>query len=643
MKNKLILSALTVALLSACGSSDNNGAAPDNISPVDSSAPSAPSGNNGQDAATPSQEPETPATQQPANPNPEPQSNVPDNSQLNNPQPNNPQPNNPQPNNPQPNNPQPNNPQPNNPQPNNPQPNNPQPNNPQPNNSGAVIENRNINLVGEFTVIPKKDTIDKGVSRETEDNTNQAIGTIRLPDFAADAHQGGILSFNNTKGKNGHPYTNFQVSDNSYRHSQFGVIDDDPEYIQFIRRETTAVQLPNNGTARYSGDSIVSLHDSAQHFMHRETGTVAATADFGNKNMTVNLNSPSHTAEIRDINITSDNASFRKDEDGRMSIGGAFAGAQAEELVGSYARFTGDKRYIYAVFGGKRQGGIDPSSGNNDSTSNNGSSPTTPTDGNGPNERIRVNGGSDTSAPLYGFYTDWNTNKGHAQTTDRYRDTITLDANRSFNDGRDEPMKLPSDVSTGHHDGFLTFGAVKTADGRSYRSFQVSDNSFLYTQIGAFDPVDNRGHGEFARGHRTIPEAVPARGDATYKGSTILNFYDQYVYSPTHGHLRTETGSATLTTNFTDKTFNLSLATPTYHNSVDGVINGSALLAPDMSNPNAVRNTYPGASVMGFFAGPKAEEAYGVYRHAYAEGGDPRPTSGVNDERLATGVFAVKR
>lgn len=602
MKNKLVLSALTVALLSACGSSDNNGAAPGNISPVDSSAPSAPSGNNGQNAATPSQEPETPATQQPANPNPEPQSNVPNNSQLNNPQPNN-----------------------------------PQPNNPQPNNSGAVIENRNINLVGEFTVIPKKDTADKGVSRETEDNTNQAIGTIRLPDFAADAHQGGILSFNNTKGKNGHPYTNFQVSDNSYRHSQFGVIDDDPEYIQFIRRETTAVQLPNNGTARYSGDSIVSLHDSAQHFMHRETGTVAATADFGNKNMTVNLNSPSHTAEIRDINITSDNASFRKDEDGRMSIGGAFAGAQAEELVGSYARFTGDKRYIYAVFGGKRQGGIDPSSGNN------GSSPTTPTDGNGPNERIRVNGGSDTSAPLYGFYTDWNTNKGHAQTTDRYRDTITLDANRSFNDGRDEPMKLPSDVSTGHHDGFLTFGAVKTADGRSYRSFQVSDNSFLYTQIGAFDPVDNRGHGEFARGHRTIPEAVPARGDATYKGSTILNFYDQYVYSPTHGHLRTETGSATLTTNFTDKTFNLSLATPTYHNSVDGVINGSALLAPDMSNPNAVRNTYPGASVMGFFAGPKAEEAYGVYRHAYAEGGDPRPTSGVNDERLATGVFAVKR
>ena len=251
MKNQLILSALTVALLSACGGSDNNSAVPGNISPVDSSAPSAPGGSNGQNAATPSQEPETPAAQQSTNPDSEPQSNVPNNSQ---------------------------------------------PNNPQPNNNGAVIENRNINLVGEFTVIPKKDTINKGVSKETEDNTNQSIGTIRLPDFAADAHQGGILSFNNTKGKNGHPYTNFQVSDNSYRHSQFGVIDDDPEYIQFIRRETTAVQLPNNGTARYSGDSIVSLHDSAQHFMHRETGTVAATADFGNKNMTVNLNSPSHTA-----------------------------------------------------------------------------------------------------------------------------------------------------------------------------------------------------------------------------------------------------------------------------------------------------------------------------------------------------------
>ena len=191
MKKQLLLSALTLALLSACGGSDDNGnTASGGISPADSTTPSAQGNNNSSNNNQTAQKSGNDNNQRPG-------SNTNNNGQ--------------------------------------------QPATPA-NNGATAITARNEAFTGYLINAPKQRG---GLEPKTTDNNdNLHLGDIKLPTFAADAHQGGVLSFNNTKGKDGLSYNSFKVSDNSYRHVQFGFVEHADTYDAFIRHDKTAVQLP---------------------------------------------------------------------------------------------------------------------------------------------------------------------------------------------------------------------------------------------------------------------------------------------------------------------------------------------------------------------------------------------------------------
>lgn len=303
MKKQLLLSALTLALLSACGGSDDNGnTASGGISPADSTTPSTQGNNNSSNNNQTAQKSGNDNNSQ------RPGSNTNNNGQ--------------------------------------------QPATPA-NNGATAITARNEAFTGYLINAPKQ----RGglEPKATDNNDNLHLGDIKLPTFAADAHQGGVLSFNNTKGKDGLSYNSFKVSDNSYRHVQFGFVEHADTYDAFIRHDKTTVQLPTQGTANYRGDSIMNIHDTSRAYQRTEIGTVAATADFAAKQLSITLQSPSHQKSISGIPIAGD-ASFVKEQGpSYTSISGNFAGANGEELTGLYIDSASDNSLVTGTFGAKRQ------------------------------------------------------------------------------------------------------------------------------------------------------------------------------------------------------------------------------------------------------------------------------------------------
>lgn len=181
-------------------------------------------------------------------------------------------------------------------------------------------------------------------------------------------------------------------------------------------------------------------------------------------------------------------------------------------------------------------------------------------------------------------------------TLDTSRDTITRTT------GRKLQLKLP-------------------IGGQSYKEFSTT-----YTHIGAF-VTPELGASFFARGNHTPPENLPQSGQASYRGNSILHF------SSAGSHLKTETGTAELNADFGDKSFTLKIDTPSHHNSAKGIIDRAATFLAPSTDPNRpTPDSDIATAVGGYFAGPHAEEAYGVYTNV-----------NMNNGQLIQGAFSVKQ
>ena len=99
----------------------------------------------------------------------------------------------------------------------------------------------------------------------------------------------------------------------------------------------------------------MNIHDTSRAYQRTEIGTVAATADFAAKQLSITLQSPSHQKSISGIPIAGD-ASFVKEQGpSYTSISGNFAGANGEELTGLYIDSASDNSLVTGTFGAKRQ------------------------------------------------------------------------------------------------------------------------------------------------------------------------------------------------------------------------------------------------------------------------------------------------
>lgn len=185
------------------------------------------------------------------------------------------------------------------------------------------------------------------------------------------------------------------------------------------------------------------------------------------------------------------------------------------------------------------------------------------------------------------------------QSFDSSRDTITS----TTNSGRKLQLKLP-------------------IGGQSYKEFSTT-----YTHIGAF-VTPELGASFFARGNHTPPENLPQSGQASYRGNSVLNFS-----SASGSFLKTETGTAELNTDFGNKSFTFKIDTPSHHNSTKGIIDRAAtFMAPSMDPNRQLDDSNLGTAVLGFFAGPRAEEAYGTYTNI-----------NFNNGQKIQGAFSVKQ
>jgi hypothetical protein len=183
---------------------------------------------------------------------------------------------------------------------------------------------------------------------------------LRMPDFYANGKEGNVLIYGSRNGtgslnKYGNlSYKTFQVSDNSYRHSQFGMYNTNDGYTNFWRGEVVS-KLPSEGKATYRGDSIVGFLSDKGVVEKVEQGSALANVDFGTRQINVSLKSPGYegnaSARIK-YDAKNQEATFATMYNKPYGINGKFAGANAEEVVG---RLVDTKKNVDAVFGGKRQ------------------------------------------------------------------------------------------------------------------------------------------------------------------------------------------------------------------------------------------------------------------------------------------------
>ena len=302
MKKHFVLSALTLALLSACGGNSDDAVLP-------------PADINGSQTARSS----NPSTQQTGNAPQQPGGNT---QQAGNTQQNPQQPGNNNQNN-------------------------------QPNNSALTIAPRSGELTG-ATYTLTTGILSTPVARNIRDQSNLSVGQIKLPTFAASEHKGGLLIFNNINGKEDLSYNSFQVSDNSYRYIQFGNFnfDQNDERLFFARGNETT-QMPGSGSATYSGDSILNFHNKDEQYLRTETGTMSARADFAKGTLDLSVKTPSHSGSITEAHINGNG--FLGADEKKTVIGGNFAGPLAEEIFGSYSHIDQDGSTVWGGFGGKKQ------------------------------------------------------------------------------------------------------------------------------------------------------------------------------------------------------------------------------------------------------------------------------------------------
>ena len=202
---------------------------------------------------------------------------------------------------------------------------------------------------------------------KTSDYSNTAITPkdskmprLRLPTYYSSTKAGNILIYGSLDGKgtiNKHDnlaYKSFQMSNPSYRFSQFGMFNVDDGYTSFWRGQPVT-KMPQEGLFYYQGDSIVGFLDAKGMIDHMERGSVSAAVDFGRKRLNLNLNSAGYKGSSSGIiayNSQEKEANFYSSRNSQEGIKGKFAGENAEEMVG---RYVDSAKKIDAVFGAKRQ------------------------------------------------------------------------------------------------------------------------------------------------------------------------------------------------------------------------------------------------------------------------------------------------
>ena len=308
MKSKLILSVLTAALLSACGGSSTN----------DNQAADKPNNNQAQNQQQPQQPQNPQQPQQPQQPEQPQQPQTPPADDAKNP---------------------------------------------------LKIAARTGAYNGRFVqhYKPEGATTYISNSRETADNGNTTITfkgntdrqPLRLPTFAADKKAGSILIFGSQNGqgetvkKEGLSYKSFQVSDDSYAHSQFGSFFLDNGYTAFYRG-TPTTDMPTRGSALYKGESILAFRNEKGDLIKADQGKVEAEADFAEKRLGLTMTAPQSQYKVSTTAIISDSGFATTDlvSNRNVSIKGVFTGPAAAEMTGYYVDAG---HAVEGVFGAKKQ------------------------------------------------------------------------------------------------------------------------------------------------------------------------------------------------------------------------------------------------------------------------------------------------
>lgn len=154
-------------------------------------------------------------------------------------------------------------------------------------------------------------------------------------------------------------------------------------------------------------------------------------------------------------------------------------------------------------------------------------------------------------------------------------------------------------------------GVVKTADGRSYESFQLSNSTYLYSQFG----MATSGNG-FAAVYRGVtPTSIPVSGSAIYVGQAILALHDA-----NNNFKETEIGEMTSNVDFGTKEALFALKSRSYEGVGVAALNDAGVFY-------GVSRRY-GVGVVGALYGPNAAEMAGEYQDI---------------EKNVTAVFGAKR
>lgn len=138
------------------------------------------------------------------------------------------------------------------------------------------------------------------------------------------------------------------ASGNHMSYAKYGYYEDDTtdqEYYFYQGQKTDASKIPTTGTATYTGRSVYDCDDCNDKII---TGTSAFNVDFGNKTLTGKVENEKATVNL---NATIVGNSFAGTSSDGTATSGAFFGANADELAGTYVNTA---REFGGSFGAKK-------------------------------------------------------------------------------------------------------------------------------------------------------------------------------------------------------------------------------------------------------------------------------------------------
>lgn len=188
------------------------------------------------------------------------------------------------------------------------------------------------------------------------DRYRDDLKPVKLPTFAADDRKNGILVFNAANGREGLSYRSFYVSDNNYKYTQIGNMTLENGDIGMFARGNRTTNMPAEGSFDYRGDGILNFLDGSNQYQRTELARVQLAADFAKKSYTLNMNSPSHRGTTSGTINNSELVPAAAGTGDQIRANGTFTGPNAEEVYGQYNSIgSGGKEIITGHYAAKRQ------------------------------------------------------------------------------------------------------------------------------------------------------------------------------------------------------------------------------------------------------------------------------------------------